>query len=107
MKDCQLKDNQEMIFQVHKVYETPLDTLSFCLEGAIRYAAGCFSPKLGGGRFMALFRQAGRLEMLVLQTAHRDGLTDRTLRLFHFNDDERTSQADAILVLKKALEEVD
>lgn len=111
---CQYKDNKEI--KIHKVHETPLDTMSFCLEGAIRYAAGWFNPEVEN-RFprmvmsrMERYRQVQRLEMLVLQIASRDGLTDRAshhnLRLCNFNDDERTSQSDAVLALKKTIEVV-
>lgn len=109
---CQYKDGRQVSIQV--VQETPVDTLSFCLEGAIRYAAGWFdhleeesSYRAIPNRIIATVRQVNRLEMLVIQTGFREGLTGPFLRLCTFNDNDRTSQSDAVLALKKTLEEVE
>lgn len=69
------------------------DAVSFCLEGAIRYSAGLH---LGLGSWL----QAHPLEVLARQEAF--GHDDNGLRLLsRYNDDDHTTQEDAILVLKR------
>jgi hypothetical protein len=106
---CQGVDGSETsVIDIYKIHAggSAVDRVSFCLEGAIRYSAGWFDQVKLRGEHMNLARQVNRLELLVVDTAHRDGLSDHRLRLSNFNDDEHTSQSDAILALKKTIEVV-
>jgi len=70
---------------------------SFCLQGALRIAAGCWrfgQPTPG-------HEQVDRLESLLLQMAN-SAATPGWVSLPAFNDDARTTHADAVLVLKHA-----
>ena len=80
---------------------------SFCLEGAIRYAAGWFGRTHGD--FKEVTAQVVNLENRVLCAVVRSypQFHPGCFRLSDFNDDTHISQSDAILALKLALEEVD
>jgi hypothetical protein len=83
--------------------------VTFCLEGALQMAAGCYrvhrkllhrvigDPKTG--------EQYIRLNKIVYQAAGEVNPNYKQWdggRVMHFNDDERTSKEDAILALKTA-----
>lgn len=70
---------------------------SFCLQGALRMAAGCW----GLGKHNAAHEQVDRLESLLLELANSVAVPGWT-SLPAFNDDVRTTHADAVLVLKQA-----
>ena len=70
---------------------------SFCVQGALRMAAGCW----GFGQPDAAHDQIDRLEQLLLETANSTAMPGWP-SLPAFNDDSRTTQADVMLVLKRA-----
>jgi hypothetical protein len=71
---------------------------SFCVQGAMRASAGCWRFGLPNA---AQERQIDRLEALLLQLANCAAMPGWA-SLPAFNDDARTTQADAVLVLKRA-----
>jgi hypothetical protein len=70
---------------------------SFCVQGALRMAAGCW----GFGQPDAAHEQIDRLEQLLLETANSSAMPGWP-SLPAFNDDSRTTQADVVLLLKRA-----
>lgn len=70
---------------------------SFCLQGALRMAAGCWRF----GQLTPGHAQVDRLESLLLQMANA-AIAPGWASLPAFNDDARTTHADAVLVLKHA-----
>jgi hypothetical protein len=70
---------------------------SFCLEGALRAAAGYWHD----GRSHASNGQVDRLERLLLQLAN-SAAAPGWPSVPAFNDDAHTTKADAVLVLKRA-----
>ncbi|WP_099038956.1 DUF6197 family protein [Mycobacterium neglectum] len=71
---------------------------SFCPQGALRAAAGCW---LFGQPNAAQEQQIDLLEHLLLDLANRAAMPGWP-SLPAFNDDARTTQADVVLVLKRA-----
>lgn len=92
---------------------TDYTPVSFCLEGAIRHAAGMNTLEMGDK--VAVVRQVARLEFLVAKVGLRM-LQERKPNLpfrpsaavLHlFNDVQETSYDDAILALKTARAELE
>jgi len=88
--------------------------VTFCLEGAIFYAAGWPLNWVWGmpveparqqvARVVELKQQVVRLKMLAYRLALADmtGIPSTWMGLHDFNDDEHTTQEEAVLVLKRA-----
>jgi hypothetical protein len=70
---------------------------SFCLQGALRAAAGCWHT----GHISPAHEQVDQLEDLLLQLANSVAAPGWA-SLAAFNDDSRTTQADVVLLLKRA-----
>jgi hypothetical protein len=70
---------------------------SFCLQGALRMAAGCWRF----GQPNAAHEQVDRLERLLLQLANCTAAPGWA-SLPAYNDDAHTTKADAVLILKRA-----
>lgn len=89
--------------------------VSFCLEGAIRYAAGMMDPldtRKADDLAKALYisQQCDRLERLVLRMAldvDSDARPWSSSGLNSWNDRNTTTHEDAVLALKLAREEMD
>jgi len=77
--------------------ETGATPCSFCLEGALRAAAGYWH----GVAPHAAHEQVYRLECLLLQLASSAAARDWP-SVGAYNDDAHTTQADAVLMLKRA-----
>lgn len=71
---------------------------SFCVQGALRASAGCWRF---GQPNATQEQQIDRLEALLLQLANCAAMPGWA-SLASFNDDVRTTQADIVLVLKRA-----
>lgn len=70
---------------------------SFCLEGALRAAAGYWH----GGQLHAAEEQVYRLECLLLRLAN-SAAAPNWPSVHAYNDDVHTTKADAVLMLKRA-----
>ncbi|KUH75784.1 hypothetical protein AU184_15490 [Mycolicibacterium novocastrense] len=75
---------------------------SFCLEGAVRTAAGYWHLNQAG----AVHEQADRVEDLLLRLANASAVPG-WLDLHAYNDDVHTTQADVVLLLKRAVVHLD
>ena len=75
---------------------------SFCLEGALRAAAGYWH----GGQPYAAHEQVSRLECLLLRLANSAAVPGWA-NLHAYNDDAHTTQADVVLLLKRAAAHLD
>lgn len=75
---------------------------SFCIEGALRAAAGYWTVDQPA----AVHEQVDRIESLLLQLANSTAIPG-WLDLHAFNDDPRTTQADVVLLLKRAVAHLD
>lgn len=72
---------------------------SFCLEGALRTAAGYWHQTDG------IHEQVSRLEYLLLQLANSAAWDWPSVNAY--NDDPRTTQAEVVLLLKRAAAHLD